>query len=423
MPSVALILAGGGPQEQFLSLSEVLRAQPTSLRRGAVEKFGMTAPRALRNSRSGSLDAGPPRLCIRDRLVVMGIACLLLAVPLCGPLWPVAAQAQSTGTKEAERTTGKDRSKKSKQLRTAPQGMAAAWNGNLQSNPTPVYSPDLLADQVWSARWELAVVGGALVAVGLRDWHWGGSKFAFIHEGWFGSDPRHGGMDKIGHSFSTYLIADILTDRIRANTSDPIGAQITGALLAFGIMGAGETIDGFTGRHRFSREDIAANAIGAAFSVFRNSIPGLREKLDFRFMHTPASYERPGITPSDFHLIPPYERQRYILALKGSGFEALKDTPLRYLELQGGFDARGFEDKERQLGYPIERSFYVGIGLNLNEILFGAGSLPNLANYKDTIPGLVAQKTFEYIEVPYTAVYSESTVSTIRVRPETWRSR
>ena len=72
-------------------------------------------------------------------------------------------------------------------------------------------------------------------------------------------------MDKIGHAFSTYVIADILTDRMRANASNPTGAQVTAALVAFGIMGLGETMDGFTGRHRFSREDIAANAVGAAF--------------------------------------------------------------------------------------------------------------------------------------------------------------
>ena len=167
-----------------------------------------------------------------------------------------------------------------------------------------VYSFNRLSDNVLSVGWELAVVGGALVAVGLRDWDWGGSKFAFIEEGWFASNTRHGGMDKIGHAFSTYVIADLLTDRILANASDPTGAQITGALLAFGIMGAGETVDGFTGKHRFSREDIVANAIGAAFSIFRNSIPGLREKLDFRFMYTPASYERAGITPSEFQLHP-----------------------------------------------------------------------------------------------------------------------
>jgi hypothetical protein len=34
-----------------------------------------------------------------------------------------------------------------------------------------------------------------------------------------------------------------------------------------------------------------------------------------------------------------------------------KSTPLRYAELQVGFDARGFEQRERDLGYPIERTF------------------------------------------------------------------
>ena len=151
-----------------------------------------------------------------------------------------------------------------------------------------------------------------------------GSQFQFIEEGWFAKNTRHGGMDKIGHAFSTYVIADILTDRMRANASNPTGAQVTAALVPFGIMGLGETMDGFTGRHRFSREDIAANAVGAAFSIVRNSIPGMREKLDWRIMYTPASYELPGITSSESSILPPYERQRYVMALKGSGFDALK---------------------------------------------------------------------------------------------------
>jgi hypothetical protein len=155
-------------------------------------------------------------------------------------------------------------------------------------------------------------------------------------------------------------------------------------------MGLGETLDGFTGKHRFSREDIVANGIGSAFSMLRNSIPGVREKLDWRIMYTPASYERPGITSSEESgILPPYQRQRYIVALKGSGFEALKNTPLRNAELHTGFDARGFEQRERELGYPIERTFYIGVGLNLNEVLFGAGSVPNLARYKGTLPAQV----------------------------------
>lgn len=280
--------------------------------------------------------------------------------------------------------------------------------------PSPgSYSFDVFRQEVYAVRWELAAVATTLAVIGFKDWDWGGSSFETINEGWFGSNTRHGGMDKIGHGFSTYVISDLLTDRIQANAANPTGAAITGAVLGFGIMGLVETVDGFTGRHRFSREDIVANGAGALFAVVRNSVPGLREKLDFRLLYTPASFERPGITPDEFTIVPPYERQRYILALKGSGFETLKSTPLRYIELQAGFEARGFGDKERQLGYPIERTVYAGIGINLNEVLFGTGDIPNLSRYRDTTPGWAARKALEYLQVPYTAVYAGNTFSRV----------
>jgi len=345
------------------------------------------------------------------------IACLaVLAGPL-GALQPAPALAQSRGASEASSVSpGKKAQRaKSHSRRSTPPAPASTPDEGLAPVPPSFYSVSLLGDHLSSVRWELAAVGAGLVAVGLRDWDWGGSEFQFIEEGWFAKNTRHGGMDKIGHAFSTYVIADILTDRIRANAANPTGAPITGALVAFGIMGLGETLDGFTGKHRFSREDIVANGIGAAFSILRNSVPGLREKLDFRFMYTLASDERPGITASeDSGVIPPYQRQRYIMALKGSGFEELKTTPLRYAELHAGFDARGFELDERRLGYPIERTFYVGVGLNLSELVFGAGPVPNLAKHRDTLPARVVQKTLEYIQVPYTAAYHGNTFSTIR---------
>ena len=346
------------------------------------------------------------------------IACLVVAGPL-GVLYPSWAFAQAARTSH---TSSGPRAKKAHPAKANPHRTLPPDRANNDVAPAPptFFSLSQLGDHLYSVRWELAAVGGALAAVGIRDWDWGGgSDFEFIEEGWFAKNTRHGGMDKIGHAFSTYVIADILTDRIRANADNPAGAPITAALVAFGIMGLGETLDGFTGRHRFSREDIAANAVGAAFAIFRNSVPGMREKLDFRFMYTPASYELPGITSSEESgIIPPYERQRYIMALKGSGFDALKSTPLRYAELHVGFDARGFEQKERDLGYPIERTFYVGVGLNLNELLFGAGPLPNFSKYKETLPARVVQKTFEYIQVPYTAAYYGNRFSTIRRQPD-----
>jgi hypothetical protein len=351
--------------------------------------------------------------------VVAFVACLAV---LGAVLRPDASIAQSHGPSQHRSAS------RAKAQHARPQPLAAPKAvPTVTANPEPepilptFYSLSLLGDHLHAVRWELAVVGAAIVTVGIKDWDWGNaSGFQTIEEGWFSKNTRHGGMDKIGHSFSTYVIADILTDRIRANASDPTGAPITAALVAFGIMGLVETVDGFTGRHRFSREDIVANGVGALFSIVRNSVPGLREKLDWRIMYTPASFERPGIT-SDAGILPPYERQRYIMALKGSGFETLKNTPMRYLELHVGFDARGFEEKERELGYPIERSLYVGMGLNLNEVLFGNGPYPNFARYRDTLPGWAVRKTFEYVQVPYTSVYHENRFSTVRRVGTTFR--
>jgi len=205
-----------------------------------------------------------------------------------------------------------------------------------------------------------------------------------------------------------------LTHRIRANASNPAGAAITAAILAFGIMGMVEVVDGFTGKHRFSREDIIANAAGAAFSAIRNTVPGLHDKLDFRLMYTPASFERRGLSNSKFSFIPPYNRQRYIFALKASGFDVFRNTPMRYLELHAGFEARGFSQREKALGYPIERRLYVGIGLNLNEVLFGNSAYPNFSRYKDSLAGRITSRTLEYVQLPYTAIYYRSRPSGLR---------
>ena len=202
------------------------------------------------------------------------IACLaVLADPL-GALGPTWALAQTAETLEASRAK-KAQKGKSNTPRIRLRHPASTRNEGLAPVPPTFYSLSQLGDHLYSVRWELAAVGAGLVAVGLRDWDWGGSEFQFIEEGWFAKNTPHGGMDKIGHAFSTYVIADILTDRIRANASNPAGAPITGALVAFGIMGLGETLDGFTGKHRFSREDIVANGVGAAFSILRNSDPWL----------------------------------------------------------------------------------------------------------------------------------------------------
>jgi hypothetical protein len=177
-------------------------------------------------------------------------------------------------------------------------------------------------------------------------------------------------------------------------TDNLAGAAVTGALLAFGVQTSVEIFDGFSSDYGFSKEDLIADGIGAGFSVLRNTIPGLAEKLDFRL-----EYINKGAL-ADFNLFNDYTGQKYLLALKLSGFEQFEDTPLRFVELQAGYFARGFTPAEKAAGAELRREPYVAIGFNLQELL---DSTP----LKDTTGGLAARRTLEYIQLPYT--YAAST--------------
>lgn len=262
------------------------------------------------------------------------------------------------------------------------------------------------AHQTRSIPFEIGVATGAIAYVGITGWHWGDSKFHFERDCWFCVGTHHGGLDKAGHMFTAYTVTDLLTQRIRANAADTAGAEVTAAIYSMTLMTGIEVLDGFTRKYGFSREDLAADVIGTAFGVARNVVPGLREKLDIRVMYTPASYEHPPISARKFQVIPPYDRTRYIAALKLSGFETFQDTSMRWIELQAGFDARGYTSEERKLGYDKRQNLYVGIGVNLNELIFGKGPLPNLANKRDTEFGWAASNVLDKIQVPYTAYYS-----------------
>jgi hypothetical protein len=226
--------------------------------------------------------------------------------------------------------------------------------------------------------------------MGLVDWDWGSSRFHVKSEGWFGKDTANGGMDKLGHAWSAALISDFFIDRIRRSSADPRGAAVTGAILSMGVMTGIEIFDGFAGPHGFSPQDMVVDAIGVAFSYIRNTVPWVRNKLDYRMEYVPSGNQGTFAPQSD------YSGQKYVLALKLSGFESISETPLRFLELQAGYYARGFTANEQNHGKKKHRELYVGIGINLQELFFGryAEGEPTLKTY--------GRSVFEYVQVPYT---------------------
>ncbi len=251
------------------------------------------------------------------------------------------------------------------------------------------YGLDTFLDQSSLVSLDLIGILGLNIYYGTSSFGWGKTSFHFSNEGWFGEDTYALGMDKLGHAYSTYLYADYFTQRIAHTTDNRTGAAVTGALLAFGVQTSVEVFDGFSSDYGFSKEDLIADGIGAGFSVLRNTVPELANKLDFRM-----EYINKG-SLSDFNMFNDYEGQKYVLALKLSGFEQFEETPLRFVELQAGYFARGFSPAEKAAGAELRREPYFAIGLNLQELL-------DATPLKETTAGLAAHRTLEYIQVPYT---------------------
>jgi hypothetical protein len=264
--------------------------------------------------------------------------------------------------------------------------------------------------QAQSIPWRFGGAAAVITATGVANWKWGTAPFHFHSEGWFGKNTSNGGMDKLGHAWSSFVLTEFFTDGITHKLGESRSASYTAAVLSMSLMTYIEVFDGLSTEHGFSPEDLTVDAVGALFSVGRRAIPGLRDKLDYRLLYLPTSdqldvlacFPRPhcerhgGTTRS---VVTDYGGQRYILALKLSGFEPLKRTPLRLLELQAGYYARGFTPEDELRGAPKRRQLFVGLGLNVSQLLLG--------NNPRKWPGKLAKSVLEYVQVPYTAVYSD----------------
>lgn len=252
-------------------------------------------------------------------------------------------------------------------------------------------------------RWKnAAMIGGIGITVGIYGangwWKDGFSgSFRTVDEGGFGRNTYAGGADKAGHAFFTYAGARLLTRGFEALGNDPGRALRLGAWTSLGVMTGVEVVDGFSKKFRFSMEDAIANAAGAAFAVLSEKDPRLDALLDFRLLYRRSGdARRVGETDP----IADYSGQTFLLAVKADGIPRLREVPVaRYLELQVGYNTRGYEPND---GVKIDphRRIYYGVGINLSRLLSDTVFRGGLKGGKiqrgtDTI--------LEFLEVPWTA--------------------
>lgn len=261
-----------------------------------------------------------------------------------------------------------------------------------QSGPQNASSHISFGRQMGSIKWEIGLAAAWMTGTNIaKVSKEGADGFRFKDEGWFGDDTTNLGIDKLAHAWNSYWITDAIAARIRHKTGAD-NAALPAAAVGMSLMLYSEMWDAFKKSSGFSVQDLTMNAAGAGFSVLRNTVPGLKEKLDFRLLLIPNSdiYTPTGVRH--------FRQMRYLFALKLAGFRGTEDSPFRFVELHAGYRATGFTPAEERRGEPRKQRPFVGIGLNLNELFFR-----NAQGWA----GKSANVALQYLQVPYTAYHAE----------------
>jgi hypothetical protein len=260
--------------------------------------------------------------------------------------------------------------------------------------PVRPYTADVAWQHVQSSPLEVIGLSAAILYVGTKHWDWNtNTQFHFHSEGWFGKGTTAGGTDKLGHAFFSHVLSDFFTWRFYSRGFNMYESALTGALLSGLVMVAIEVGDGFS-PFGASYEDLIFDAAGIAFSFISNTVPGVRERFDFRMQYIPTGHDNSSAVGD-------YSGKKFLLAAKLGGFDTFKDTSLRYLELHAGYFTQGYSSWELREHRPQSRHPYVGVGLNLSEILF---SHPDV---RDTSAALIGRRALQYFQVPYTYIATD----------------
>lgn len=234
--------------------------------------------------------------------------------------------------------------------------------------------------------WESGALLVGVTAMGMHSWEWGSSRsFRWQPEGWFAADTYLGGSDKLGHAYTSYAATNVLFDHLTAQGRTPERAMLSAVWTTQAIMTYMEVLDGFSKSYGFSPEDMVMNLLGSGMAYLRATRPGMRDIADFRL-----EYELPGYRGLQF-------RSNYLLALKMSGFASLQDTPLRYVELHAGYYTRGYIRAEQDDGYARSRHVFVGVGLNVTELLLGRRTGQETPSRNN------GRLFLEHVQLPYAA--------------------
>jgi hypothetical protein len=264
----------------------------------------------------------------------------------------------------------------------------------------------VLSDEDKGLRTQALIWGGAgaVVAYGATNWWKDGfsGRFRTVDEGWFGQDTYTGGADKLGHAYSSYAGTRLLARAFEWAGNDRDSAIVLSAATVFGTLLAVETLDGFSERYKFSKEDLIMNAVGTGLGLLFEKDKRIDDLFDFRLHYWPSGDAK---RLNQVGPIGDHSGQTYLLVAKATGIPELKKHDvLRHFELAVGYGSRGYEPNDGAPAPDRSRHVYFGISLNISEIL-------RSTVFRDTPEKnrsqQVIETVLEYVQVPGTAAMAD----------------
>ncbi|MDY6934849.1 MAG: DUF2279 domain-containing protein [Spirochaetota bacterium] len=225
--------------------------------------------------------------------------------------------------------------------------------------------------------WLFGSVPALVIAWGIGTWGWGtATKWHFEGDGWgLEQDSYTGGADKWGHTWGIYLISRIGTYTFEwsgdSRTRAAIKGFIYGQFVGLGI----EVGDGFGDTYGFAWGDMVWNLGGGLFALLLDLYPPIDNLLGFQMEYWPSEDHRNQKKEKWLEVTSDVSGQKYILALKLSGVPYIKDTFLKYFQIDFGYYTKGYWYNPSVDKYKT-RHTYIGFAMNfsrLSESVFPKG--------------------------------------------------
>jgi hypothetical protein len=227
---------------------------------------------------------------------------------------------------------------------------------------------------------------------GVTTWGWElGEGFTWNPETFRGRHAVHGGADKYGHLYSAYVLKRLASFFFRASGSSAMVGNVEGVLFSELIMLGSEIGDGFSPDYGFDPYDFLFNNIGILIAFILDCSPTLDRIFSVQFEYVPSREMREDFDWDKNHDLPTdYGGTKYILTTKLAGIPYVSLTPLRYVNVDIAYYARGFDQRFRRM-----KTKNVHLGISFNYAIAFGDILP--VGYTSSS----IQTFFNYIHLPW----------------------